>query len=79
VAALGALYNKANSPKASPLTYVFNNFSSPSIFLKQSNSPESTKYKQSPSSPYLITVSSTANFFSSIAPTTIDYSFSSKA
>jgi len=41
VAALGALYNKANSPKASPSLYTFKWILSPSalFFLKQSNSP----------------------------------------
>ena len=51
---LFALYNKANSPKLSPGAYFFTNFYSSLIFLKQSNSPESTTYKKSPSSPYLI-------------------------
>lgn len=59
VTALGALYSKANSPKASPSLYVFKWTFSPSYlnFLKQFNSPESITYKWFPSSPYLITVS----------------------
>ena len=53
VAALGALYNKANSPKDSPGLYVFRYVGgSPALkTFSQSNSPLSTKYKTLPSSP----------------------------
>jgi len=60
-AALGALYSKANSPNASPGTYVFKNVGSSysfENFLKQSNVPSSITYKIFPASPYLITQSS---------------------
>ena len=50
VAARGALYNKANSPKDSPGTYVFKYVGvSPDLkTFSQVSSPESTKYNTSP-------------------------------
>lgn len=65
VAALGALYKRANSPKDSPGTYVFKYVGgSPALkTFSQSSSPESTKYKTSPSSPCVITFCPAVYFF----------------
>jgi len=67
VAALGQLYNSANSPKVSPGWYTFSFFYSSPIVLKQSRVPSSITNKTSPLSPYLITVSPALKFISFIA------------
>ena len=65
VAALGQLYSKASSPKESPGSYIFNNLGvlSELKVLKHFKLPVSTMYKQSPSSPWEITLSSNLNLF----------------
>lgn len=53
-AALGALYNNASSPKASPGVYCLRTVSSlfPGKSLVQVRVPDSTTNRLSPSSPY---------------------------
>ena len=76
LAALGQLYNKANSPKASPGPQLHKKLFSPFCkILKQLKEPVSTMQRQSPTSPWVITFSSFLNFFSSIASITISKSF----
>lgn len=67
VAALGALYIKASSPKASPCLYVFKYLFSPLMILKQSYSPDSTINKASPLYPSWMMVYFSDVFFSYIA------------
>lgn len=78
LAALGALYKSASSPKAEPLSYLTKKTSFPSIFLEHSNSPDSTIYKSSPSSPYLIINLFLSILTSCIAKTHIFFSDASR-
>jgi len=83
VAALGALYSKASSPKASPGLYSLNNVGSVCPFYKKSDEfnltkilvqasyPYSTTYKLSPSSPSLMITSPGFFFTYCIASSTI--------
>lgn len=79
VAALGALYRRANSPNESPSWYNFKKVSFWSLanYLKQSSFPLSMTYKLSPSWPCQITLSPALKVFSSMASMTIFYSYSS--
>ena len=77
-AALGALYNKASSPKTSPGIYFLSNVGSYYPFMHD-RLPDSTTYRQSTLSPYLITTSPFFSiFFSCIASIIMFFSDSSK-
>jgi len=82
VAALGALYKRANSPKLSPGVYSFKKVSTSELgsnFLVQVKIPSSNKKKLSPSSPYWITTSEAFIWTGTIAPRMAALSFGFKA